>query len=530
MDGPRLAGGEAWWRAILERIRGCDVFVVALSQNIIESTSCQAELQYAQALGLPILPVQVGPVDSTALNPLATVQAIDYRRPTPDTGMRLVGALRRERARLQPLPSPLPDEPPVVCNLAERAEREPVPQGATIEGTHGARPGAARGAVDEAEHQRGPGPTRKRRRLVSTPVVTGVLAVIGAVVLAVVLAGCRGPSGGQASTASSPSAAPSTSEQGPTGQGPYTVAATVPVEGGAFGLAVDPSTHTVYVANADNTVSVIDGATRTVTATVPVGKGPVDLAVDASTHTVYVANADNTVSVIDGTTRTVTATVPVGKGPVDLAVDPGTHTVYVTTGRRCANAGFCYGDGTVSVIDGATRTVAGAVSLEGDTTGLAVDPDTHTVYVSTLGGVSVIDGATRTVTATVPVEGPHPGNLAVDPATHTVYVTAGDGVSVIDGATRTVTATVPLHVANAYPYDLAVDPGTHTVYVTYDYNDTMSVIDGGTRTVTATVPFPSGKETLHMLAVDRGTHTVYVTSPVYGTNQGNGTVLVIERR
>ena len=33
---------------------------------------------------------------------------------------------------------------------------------------------------------------------------------------------------------------------------------------------------------------------------------------------------------IDASTRTVTATVPVGKGPEGVAVDPGTHTVYVT--------------------------------------------------------------------------------------------------------------------------------------------------------------------------------------------------------
>src|SRR5271163_3163590 len=109
----RLAGGEAWWRAILEQIRGCDVFIFALSQNSIQSKPCQAELHYAQALGLPILPVQVGPVDSMQLNPLATVQAIDYRHQTPNTGMRLIAALHRERARRQPLPSPLPDEPPV---------------------------------------------------------------------------------------------------------------------------------------------------------------------------------------------------------------------------------------------------------------------------------------------------------------------------------------------------------------------------------------------------------------------------------
>jgi hypothetical protein len=105
----RLAGGDAWWRAILEQIRGCDVFIFALSQNSIESKPCQAELQYAQALGLPTLPVQVGPVDSMSLNPLATVQAIDYRHQTPNTGMRLITALNRERAQRQPLPSPLPD-------------------------------------------------------------------------------------------------------------------------------------------------------------------------------------------------------------------------------------------------------------------------------------------------------------------------------------------------------------------------------------------------------------------------------------
>jgi uncharacterized membrane protein HdeD (DUF308 family) len=109
----RLAGGDAWWRAILEQIRGCDVFVFALSQNSIQSKPCQAELHYAQALGLPILPVQVGPVDSMQLNPLATVQTVDYRSPTPGTAMRLLAALHRAHLQRQPLPADLPDEPPV---------------------------------------------------------------------------------------------------------------------------------------------------------------------------------------------------------------------------------------------------------------------------------------------------------------------------------------------------------------------------------------------------------------------------------
>jgi YVTN family beta-propeller protein len=93
--------------------------------------------------------------------------------------------------------------------------------------------------------------------------------------------------------------------------------------------------------------------------------------------------------------------------------------------------------------------------------------------------VSVIDASTRTVTATVPV-GKNPGGVAVDPVTHTAYVTNGylanrddNTVSVIDGSTRTVTATVPVGKG---PQGVAVDPGTHTVYVTSEDN-TVSVIE-----------------------------------------------------
>ena len=84
--------------------------------------------------------------------------------------------------------------------------------------------------------------------------------------------------------------------------------------------------------------------------------------------------------------------------------------------------------------------------------------------------------------------------MAVDPGTHTVYVTNrnDDTVSVIDGSTHTVTATVPVGKS---PDGVAVDPGTHTVYVTNQLSDgTVSVIDGSTRTVTATVPVGNAPE------------------------------------
>ncbi|MDT7767456.1 MAG: serine/threonine kinase PknH [Mycobacterium sp.] len=108
-----LGGGEAWWRTILEQIRSCEVFIVALSNNALASKPCQAELRYAQALQRPILPVQIGPITNVRLNPLAETQMVDFRNPTADAGIQLIGALQAQRAQLQPLPSDLPDEPPV---------------------------------------------------------------------------------------------------------------------------------------------------------------------------------------------------------------------------------------------------------------------------------------------------------------------------------------------------------------------------------------------------------------------------------
>jgi len=144
------------------------------------------------------------------------------------------------------------------------------------------------------------------------------------------------------------------------------------------------------------------------------------------------------VSVINAATRTVTATIPVGHDPWGVAVDPATHTVYVT------NAG----DGTVSVIDEATRTVTATVSVRYRPVAVAVDPAARTAYVTNAGDgtVSVIDEATRTVTATIPVGGDPDGVavVTVDPAARTAYVTnASDGtVSVISPALPAPVTTV----------------------------------------------------------------------------------------
>jgi serine/threonine kinase PknH len=128
-----LGGGDSWWAKILEQIRDCEVFVVALSSNWLQSKPSQAELRYAQALGRPILPVRIGDVDSMRVNPLAALQIIDYREPTVDAGIQLVTAVHALRSKPVPLPDPLPEEPPVPFGYITRlgnqmAEKELSPQ------------------------------------------------------------------------------------------------------------------------------------------------------------------------------------------------------------------------------------------------------------------------------------------------------------------------------------------------------------------------------------------------------------------
>src|SRR6266700_3710580 len=64
-----------------------------------------------------------------------------------------------------------------------------------------------------------------------------------------------------------------------------------------------------------------------VTSTVTVGTAPLGVAANPSTNTIYVANAaSNTVSVINGRANEVTATIPVGAAPHGVAADWVTNT------------------------------------------------------------------------------------------------------------------------------------------------------------------------------------------------------------
>ncbi|GAA5054641.1 serine/threonine-protein kinase [Nocardia callitridis] len=282
------------------------------------------------------------------------------------------------------------------------------------------------------------------------------------------------------------------------------VAQTITMDTGADEVAVDPAANALYVASADEgMISVIDLETRKVVSTIPVAGKPGDIVVDATTRTLYVSEQD-AVLVIDIGTRTVTGRVPV---PAQrLVLDPGSQRLYVL-----------YSD-TVSIIDTHTRAVR--ATLGGDyryDPAAALDPAAHTLYVNGDGGeIAVLDTNHETPSdAIVLGENTSPLAVAVNPDDHLLYVTtmalttsdSGDErfLSIIDPASGKELASIP---AKGNALDLAVDPGGHTAYLVNF--DNVQLVDTRTRAEVDKVEYPFLQGSAQDIAVDTANHTAYI--------------------
>jgi YVTN family beta-propeller protein len=272
------------------------------------------------------------------------------------------------------------------------------------------------------------------------------------------------------------------------------------------GIAVNPETNMIYVANSGSyTVSVINdtssksGKNSTNAAaifkTITVGKSPGGIAVNPETDMIYVANRDlNSTAVIDGKTNRVVAKVTVGPSPYSVAVNPTTNLIYVSNrGFPIDNITTTNTDSnTVSVIDGRTNKVVANLTVGYSPEGVAVNPVTNKIYVANSGdySISVIDGINNKVVDKILTVDADFGNLpliynlatyvAVNPKTNTVYLTNEDAdtVSVIDGKNdRMLTSpigvdrigqpgiTLPAIRVGLQPHGLAVNPETNIIYV-----------------------------------------------------------------
>ena len=188
-------------------------------------------------------------------------------------------------------------------------------------------------------------------------------------------------------------------------------------------VAVSVKQNTIYATNvgipfaSGDTVDVINGATcngthhsgcGSLAATLTVGVGPFGVDVDDATNTVYVANNTNgdtpgTVSVINSATcngRDTAGcagpfpTVVIGRSPLILAVDIRTDTIYVadfsSAGVSVLNGSTCNAEVTSGCGRPAPEQAVGSQPL-----GIAINEETNTVYatdLSTPGSMSILRG------------------------------------------------------------------------------------------------------------------------------------------
>jgi YVTN family beta-propeller protein len=230
---------------------------------------------------------------------------------------------------------------------------------------------------------------------------------------------------------------------------------------------------------------------------VQVGAEPVSVAVNTSTGTAYVANAgDGTVSVIDGATDSVVATIPIGSHPYSIAADAVTGKVFVT---------HTYGDGT-SMIDGATNKVTdlktGSVDL------IAINSQTGTVYLLGYGGgVKVLDEATQKFVEQA--VGRHAWGLTIDDSGGTVYVTRIENADLL--ALKSAKSESLILHAGAIPCAIAVNAKAKLLYVANNGDNSVSVVDatnGHTKATIVVGDHPKG------IAFDPVRNLVYVANAI----------------
>lgn len=245
----------------------------------------------------------------------------------------------------------------------------------------------------------------------------------------------------------------------------------------------------------------------TVIATIPVGQLPIGVEVDAYSGQVFVVNSggDN-VTVIDGASNTVAKSISVGPSPYHIGLDEVTNTLYVShPSSRLGN---------LTIINGTTDTTTGSILIS-DPNEVAWDSSNGYLYVSTpLSNLTVVNPTTTKTVTTLSV-GTTPMGVLVDPMNGEVYVANGNSnnVSVINATTDKVVKSIP---AGYFPNAIALDTSNEYLYVANDDNGcsvtciyNVTVIDGRNNSVVGWIPTGSAPMSV---AYDSANGDIYVAN------------------
>ena len=161
--------------------------------------------------------------------------------------------------------------------------------------------------------------------------------------------------------------------------------------------------------------------------------------------------------------------LPQGQYPNGLAVNPDTHRVYVTSRDN----------DRLLMIDGLANTVIGYAKVGDQPWGVAVNRHTNKVYEANFasGNLFVLDGATLVNLETLWV-GPKPTLVEINENTNTIFtITYGnESLVVINGNTDQVIKITGTDARGSW--GLAVNPNLNRVYVSGRDSRTITTLDG----------------------------------------------------
>lgn len=330
-----------------------------------------------------------------------------------------------------------------------------------------------------------------------------------------------------------------------------TVVATITVGVTPDGIAITPDSRFAYVANNNNysipgqdSVSVLDLTTNLLATTIydPSFKGPFTITINPSGTLAYVTNSDSsTISIIDIATNKVIGVIGGFDGPSGMAITPNGLFGYVN--NYGATPGVGSGNGTtVSIVNLATNTIIGTLTVGLAPAALAMSPDGAFVYVINYvdgnpgtGTLSIIRTSDNTVMVNAVTGFSGPFGIALTPDGKRAYITDfgsnnfapfGTTVSVVNLNNRTIISTVTLGIQ---PSGIAVTPDGRLVYAS-NYNTlyaganftnltagqgTVNIIN--TQTNTVLPPIIAVGESPSHIAISPNGEFAYVTNFTYNT-------------
>jgi YVTN family beta-propeller protein len=187
--------------------------------------------------------------------------------------------------------------------------------------------------------------------------------------------------------------------------GPLQLEAKIPlgdVRGRIDHMAVDLKRQRLFIAELGNdSVGVVDLANHTLIRTIPGLSEPQGVGYEPSTDTLYVANArDGSVRLLEGTEYKTTGRVELGSDADNVRIDAAAKRVVV---------GF--GDGGLAVLDSSTRSKVQSVPLKAHPESFQIVQDRIFVNLPDAHAIAVVDGASGKQIASWPmVKG---GNFAM---------------------------------------------------------------------------------------------------------------------